>query len=101
MPTSFDLAFAAFFAVGLVVLEYLVFRLRMRARLAANSPGARLSFYRSEVTSEWLLVLVVVARWIALRRPWSGLGLMAPTGWRLAVSLVVVLPLAWMIWKQH
>jgi membrane protease YdiL (CAAX protease family) len=101
VPTSFDLAFAAFFAVGLTLLETFAFWPRVRPRMEANAPGVRPFVYRFGVASEWALALIVIAGWIVLRRPWSSLGLVSPAGWRVAVSLVLVLPLAWMIWKQR
>lgn len=100
MPTSIDLAFAAFYTLGLLAVESFIFWPRMRPAMAANVPGARVRAYQTILVAEWLLTIFVVARWAALRRPWSDLWLTPPNGWRLVVSLALVLPMAWMVWQQ-
>jgi membrane protease YdiL (CAAX protease family) len=100
MPGPLDLAFAALFAVGSSLWEYFVGWPRLRAKLAAGVPGARVRGYRYVLIAEWLAALVVVALWVSADRAWVDLGITVPSGWRLLVSGVLVTALAWLSFLQ-
>src|SRR5262249_44558022 len=51
---------------------------RLKARVRAGVPGARLAAYADTMISEWLFVTVAASLWIHEQRDWAWLGLSAP-----------------------
>jgi membrane protease YdiL (CAAX protease family) len=90
MPTPLDIAFAIFFAVGLAGYEALYADRRFKAQVAAGVPDARRNAYRRAAIGQWVLAVVAVLIWARAGRPWTRLGLVPPTDWRLVVGLIVV-----------
>ena len=100
MPGPIDLAFVVLFFGASTLWEYLVFWPRLRAAIASGKPGARVQGYRVMIAAEWLGAAFVVALWGAAHRPWAGLWLAVPTGWRLVVSGVLVVAVAGLFVSQ-
>jgi uncharacterized protein len=54
--------------------------------IRARIPGARVRFYRTTMTAEWIVTLYVVGLWSAKGRPWSALRLASSSSLRLAIG---------------
>jgi membrane protease YdiL (CAAX protease family) len=91
MPTLADVAYLVL-AFGVpVCLELFVALPRLKARVAAGEPSARLGAYHRAIALQWSIVLPVVVAWIVTGRSWTALGLVPATaGWHGAASVVVV-----------
>lgn len=100
MPGPLDFAFIALFTVGMALWEGLVGWPRLRSALDAGKPGARLGAYRFVMAYAWIFALIVIALWVWAHRPWSALGLNSVRGWRLALSIIVVLAPAVLFARQ-
>jgi len=90
MPSSLDIAFAIFFAVGLAAYEALYADRHFKAQIAAGLPDARRNAYRRSLIGQWVLAAMAVGIWTRSGRPWTLLGVVPPYDWRLAVGLTVV-----------
>jgi membrane protease YdiL (CAAX protease family) len=99
MPDRLDFAFFALLVL-LGLHEHFVHWPRLRAALAAKIPGARLRGYLFVLVEEWVLCGVVAVLWIRGGRAWSALWLAPPSGWRLVVSVLLVLPIATLFLMQ-
>ncbi len=73
---------------------------RLKRALAAGEPQARLRHYRAVLVEEWVLAALVAALWIGERRSWSLLWLAPPSGWRLVLAFVLVLPVTALFVQQ-
>jgi len=90
-PTAIDVAFALLFTIVVSVTEYFVFWPRLKRRLEAGVPGARLGAYRRITIGEWAFAIATIIIWFAHGRPWSALGLVPAGGWHAAASVGVIL----------
>jgi membrane protease YdiL (CAAX protease family) len=90
MPTSLDLAFALLFTVIISAFDALYFVPKFKAAVAAGVPGARLHAYRRTVFGQWGFAFAAILLWIHAGRPWSDLGLVPPTDWRMIASAGIV-----------
>ncbi len=83
MPTLLDTLFALVVVIGLAARAWTGMR-RLRAQPEAGLPAARRRAWARAIASQWGLVAVLVAMWIARGRSWSGLGVVAHAGYGLA-----------------
>ncbi len=92
--------------VALVVLVCVVFPLvddrwlmmRIRRRIAAGAPGARLAGYRAIMTSLWVTTAVLAVGWALAHHSWALLN--PPVGWRAVVAVGVCVAAAGFFWVQ-
>ena len=94
MPSVVDALFVFVAVVVASIVEYKYFFPRFRADVAANRPGTHTRAYRRAILGEWLFAIFAIMIWATHARPWRALGLTMPHGWRLALSLVIVLAAA-------
>jgi hypothetical protein len=94
MTTLPDLLYVALFAVAGPVIDYLVFWPAFRRRLQADPARARTWLWASTIGSASVLVGAGAALWLASDRSWTSFGLSVPDGWRLWMSVALLLVLA-------
>ena len=97
MPGVIDLVLAVIIGVVYPVVDALVIWPRMLRTLRSGAPGARVRVFREIIMTEWVPSVVVAAMWWWWRRPWSGLWLTAPAGWRVALGLLIIGLAAWLL----
>jgi membrane protease YdiL (CAAX protease family) len=76
--------------VAYPVWEYFVSWPRAKARLASGEPDARWKLYRTAIATQWVATAGIGTLWFILGRPAARLYLQVPTGWRLVLSIVLV-----------
>ena len=91
MATLLDLLYVALFAVVLPLWGYLVSWPAFDRQLQADPARARKRLWIGAIGYPWALVAVGAALWIANDRSWTSLGFSVPDGWRLWVSVGLVL----------
>lgn len=94
MPTVLDVVYAAAIAVGWPLYDYFIDWPRFRRQLREHPQLARLREYRLTIVMQWLLVAVGVSLWLRGDRPWPGLNIQIPVGWRLWASAAFLAVLA-------
>ena len=94
MPNAVDLAFAAIVFVAGALLDYFVLWPYLLRKVSGADAGARTRVYSIIMAWLWLATIFVAGRWRLLARPWAALWLVAPSGWRLAPSVLAVLAAA-------
>ncbi|HXF49116.1 MAG TPA: CPBP family intramembrane glutamic endopeptidase [Verrucomicrobiae bacterium] len=94
MTTLPDLLYVALFAVVLPLVDYLVFWPAFRRRSQADPARARTWLWAWTILGAWPVVAVGAALWAANDRSWASLGFSVPDGWRLWISIALVLLLA-------
>jgi hypothetical protein len=99
MPTILDVALLVTI-LAWSAWEHIVPLPRARRAAAEGRPDARSRLYRHIVTSEWILAALTLGLWLAQHRPLAELGLVLPTGGRLAGGIVVVGLIAALAWMQ-
>jgi membrane protease YdiL (CAAX protease family) len=90
MVTLFDLLYVALFALILPAYDYLFGWRSYDLRVRESPARARAWLWRWSLVSAWGLVTIGAAYWLYMERPWSGLKLTMPGGWRLTVALAIV-----------
>jgi len=85
-----DILCLALLAVWLVLDHFIVWRIFLR-RSQVDQPRARLWLYPAWVGELWVGAAFVVSLWLYERRPWALLRLSVPGGWRLWISVALVL----------
>jgi membrane protease YdiL (CAAX protease family) len=101
MPTSLDVAFAIFYAVGVTGVAALYFDRRLKRQIAAGVPNARLNAYRRATIVQWALAIATISIWSRERRPWRTLGFVPPDGWRLWFGLALMVVIALLVVRQN
>lgn len=101
MPQPIDALVCLLIVVVYPAWEYFVSWPRAKARLLAGEPGTRRKLYRNAILMQWIAVVIVAGLWIILHRPASALYLRAPSGWRLIVSIVIVIGVVALFGTQH
>jgi membrane protease YdiL (CAAX protease family) len=91
MPALTDYALLAFFSLGLLAWELRWGWPLTRAALRSGAPGVRPRIYRRVMAIQWGLTLLVAAWWAHTDRPWTALGIIVPSNWRLAASIAAIL----------
>jgi hypothetical protein len=76
------------------IWEYFVSWPRAKARLASGARDARWKLYRTAIATQWIATAAIVTLWFVLGRPAATLYLQLPTGWRLVVSIILVVGIA-------
>jgi uncharacterized protein len=94
MATPLDLLYVALFAVALPVYDYVIGWPAFRRRLQADPDRAKTRFWAMSIGWLWALVAIGSALWLSNDRSWTSLGFAVPDGWRLWVSVGLVLLLA-------
>jgi membrane protease YdiL (CAAX protease family) len=91
MATIPDLLYVALFAVAWPLFDYFILWPAFLRRLQADPVRARLWIWAVTIVEQWALVAAGVALWLSKGRSWASLGLSDPGGWRLWVSIGLVL----------
>ncbi len=91
MPTTVELIVAGLIAAAYPIWDYVWGWPRMLRSIRSARPDPRLPVYWEIMGQEWLMTLVIAGLWIHAGRPWSALGLVWPTGWRLGVTAALIL----------
>jgi membrane protease YdiL (CAAX protease family) len=94
MVGPLDFVYLALFALALPLWDHFVHWPAFRRRSGADHARERTRLWTAAIRSLWILVALGAALWIHHGRSWAALGFGAPTGWRLGVSLGLVLLLA-------
>lgn len=95
MPTLLELVIAGLIAVAYPIWDYVWAWPRMLRTIRSARPDPRLPVYWEIMGLSWLMTFVIAGLWIRADRPWSALGLVWPTGWRLgAFAALVIVVLA-------
>lgn len=94
MPGVLDFLFVAYFAVVGPLYDYLVYWPAFRRRVQADPRRARRWMWATCVVFAWAGVAVGAAIWVWHGRDWASFGFTVPDGWRLWVSIALVLLLA-------
>lgn len=89
MTTLPDLIFVTLFAVAGPLIDYSVFWPAYRRLSQADPAWARRWLWASAIGSQWTLVLVGVALWVASSRSWTSFGFTVPDGWRLWIAVAL------------
>ena len=98
MPALLDLLYVLLFAVALPLIDYLVFWPASKRRLEADPARARRRLWAASIPQAWALVAAGAVLWRFHDRSWSSFGFSVPEGWRLWVSIgLVVLLLAYLV----
>ena len=98
----FDHVFAALLIAGLPVYAQLFYQW-LAKRSGRGIPDARVSVYRTGSLVQWVLVAVLVGRWIAAGRGWEELGLGQPaagSAWYSILILFLAAASAVRVWNQ-
>jgi uncharacterized protein len=91
MPTPLDLLYVALFAVALPLYDYVVGWPAFRRRSQVDPARAKTRLWATSIGWSWALVAIGSALWLYYDRSWRSLGFSVPDGWRLWVSVVLVL----------
>jgi membrane protease YdiL (CAAX protease family) len=94
MTTPLDLVYVGLFAVGLPLLDYLIFWPAFRRRVQADPARARKRLYVGSIVGQWVVVAIGAAIWLSNDRSWTAFGFSLPDGWQLWVPVVLVVLLA-------
>jgi membrane protease YdiL (CAAX protease family) len=92
--------FALYFIVAPLVDRFWLWPHLVRA-IAAGNPRARIHYYRINLTFAWGSTASILALWIILRRPWSGLLLVPASLPRFAIGIVLAVAYCGLLWKQR
>ena len=90
MPGTIDVVFVFVLVVVASILEHWLFWPQFRKAVADGEPDARVTGYRRGVFGQWAFVIAMAAIWINHDRSLAALRMAVPSGWRLAVSVVIV-----------
>jgi len=90
MPNLIDLVIVAVLAIGWPLYDRFVDWPRLQRWTREDAPRARQREYVSIIAVQWLFAAVMLAVWMRAGRAWVGLGLVAPSGWRLGLALALV-----------
>ncbi len=91
MPTTLDLIIVGLIAVLYPIWDNLWGWPRMLRTIRSGRTDPRLPVYREIIGQLWVMTWVIAALWARADRPWSALGLVLPTGWRLGLTAALVL----------
>jgi membrane protease YdiL (CAAX protease family) len=91
--TVFDWYYVALIASGLLI-DHFVNWPALLHRSELDPPAARLWLWRGWMALLWTLVGVGMALWLVNERAWPTLGMTLPRGWRLWVSVALVVGFA-------
>lgn len=80
MLTVWDHVLAVVIALVYPVRGVLALRGKIRTVPESELPATRLWIYRAAMTALWISALAVVTLWLALRRPWSQIGMVPVFG---------------------
>ena len=91
MPKLLDVLYVVLLAVVLPLFDYLVSWPKFRLKLQADPARARRQLWPEHMPWQWALVGVGALLWLFYDRSWSSFGFSVPAGWRLWVSIVLIL----------
>jgi membrane protease YdiL (CAAX protease family) len=89
MPTSWDFALVAGFAVLWPLYVHFIEWPRHVKRVEAGDADARVAIFRRTILQQWLFAGVAIALFYFNARPFDALGLRAPQGWRLLLGIAI------------
>ena len=101
MPTALDIAFALLFAVGIAGAAGAYFDRRLKQRIAAGVPNARLSAYRRAAAMQWALAAATIILWWREGRSWRVLGLVPTMDWRFYAGLLIAGVVLGLVLRQN
>src|SRR4051812_1634691 len=91
--TKADALYLTFIALGLSFDSFVLWPGFLR-RSDAEPARARVLLWSSTIVFLWTLVAAGVALWMLERRSWTELRLVAPHGWRIPGTIVLLLAVA-------
>jgi membrane protease YdiL (CAAX protease family) len=94
MPTTVEWIYVALFAACWPLYEHWIAWPLFMRQLRDAPEHARLSQYRATTILEWVLAGAGLVLWARSGRAWSQVGLTAPEGWRLWLTVVLVLAIS-------
>jgi membrane protease YdiL (CAAX protease family) len=100
MPDSIDLVLVALLVTFDCVVWLFLIWPRVRPLMASGAAHARSRGYRVMIALQWLGTVLVLARWVNAHRSWTDLGLVLPTGWRVAAGAAPIVALGWLWFRQ-
>src|SRR5262245_43814417 len=100
MPDSIDLALVVFLVILDCVVWFFLIWPSLGTFMASGVAGARSRGYRVIIALQWLGAVLVLARWVNAHRSWTDLGLVLPTGWRVAAGAAPIVALGWLWFRQ-
>ena len=93
MPGTIDLVIAGLIAIVYPIWDYFNAWPRMVRTIASGRRNARVSVYREVLAVEWIITAVIAAAWTHAARPWRLIGLVLPVGWRLVLTVAMIVAL--------
>jgi membrane protease YdiL (CAAX protease family) len=81
----------AVLVIGGHLLDQRVVWPSVERRIATGEPNPRLPAYRMIVLGEWAAAVSFAIVWAIERHPWTAILGVVPTGWRLALAMLVVI----------
>ena len=90
MPSMLDHLVIAIIAVFWPAYIALARYPRLKRSIAAGIADTRIRMFKEAMATQWLITLLAVLVWIQGDRPVAGLGFVLPHGWRLIVSVLLV-----------
>ena len=100
MPNLIDPVIVAVLAIGWPLYDRFVDWPRLQRWAREDAARARQREYASIIAVQWLVALAVLAVWMREGRSWAGLGLVAPSGWRLWLALALLTALGALYARQ-
>src|ERR1043165_2661671 len=100
MPGTIDLHMAGFVTIVYPIWDIFILWPRMLRSMASGRPAPRGPVYREIIALEWIGTALIAAVWTYAARPWHVIGLVAPAGWRLVVTIALVLALV-LLWRAQ
>ena len=94
MPTAIDILLVALFSIAGPLIDYYFAWPLFQRKLKDDPARARSWAWTATIASEWVMIALVAALWLYHGRPWTSLGFTLPEGWRLWVSIGLVIGLA-------
>lgn len=90
MPGINDLVIAGLIAIAYPIWDYFNALPRMVRTVASGRRNARVAVYREVLATEWIMTALIATVWIHAGRPWRLIGLVAPGGWSLVVTVALI-----------
>ncbi|AMV29700.1 CAAX amino terminal protease self- immunity [Gemmata sp. SH-PL17] len=91
MVTPLDLLYVALFAVAVPLYDYVISWPAYRRQLRVDPVRAKTRFWALSIGWLWVLVAIGFVLWLSNDRSWTSLGFSVPNGWRLWVSVALIL----------
>ena len=90
MPGTVDLVIAGLITIAYPIWDYFVLWPRMLRTITSGRPNGRILAYCEVLAVLWIITAVIAAVWIRAARPWRPIGLVLPVGWRLVLTVALL-----------